>query len=152
MYLVHEFIDGSDLTAEFSPSKRWSTPETVALLKEILEIVEVAHREKVIHQDIKPSRIIRRTLDRKLILIDFGSIKRIYNQIANAEGKTEITVPIGTPGYMAPEQKSVRPKLASDIYAVGMIGIYALTGVEPKNISLDHETETVKWQSVTWRM
>ena len=147
-YLVHEFIDGNDLAEELSPSKLWSVEETIALLREILEIVEVAHREKVIHQDIKPTNIIRRKSDGKLILIDFGSVKKIYNQIANAEGKTEITVPIGTPGYMAPEQKSVRPKLASDIYAVGMIGIYALTGVEPKQISLEHQTETVQWRSL----
>jgi len=147
-YLVHEFIDGSDLAAEFAPNKLWSVSETIALLREILEIVEVAHREKVIHQDIKPTSIIRRKSDEKLILIDFGSVKKLYNQIANAEGKTEITVPIGTTGYMAPEQKSIRSKLASDIYAVGMIGIYALTGVEPKNIPLEHQTETVQWRSL----
>lgn len=147
-YLVHEFVDGSDLAAELGPGKLWSIPETVALLREILEIVEVAHREKVIHQDIKPTSIVRRKSDSKLILIDFGSVKKIYNQIANAEGKTEITVPIGTLGYMAPEQKSVRPKLASDIYAVGMISLYALTGVEPKNIPLEHQTEKVQWRDL----
>jgi serine/threonine protein kinase len=47
---------------------------------------------------------------------------------------------------MAAEQKSIKPKLASDIYAVGMIGIYALTGVEPKNIPLEQNTEAVQWR------
>ncbi len=146
-YLVHEFVDGTDLTDELG-DRPWSGVEVLGLLREILEIVEVAHREKVIHQDIKPSNIIRRQSDGKLMLIDFGSIKKINNQMANEEGNTSITVPIGTTGYMAPEQKSIRPKLASDIYAVGMIGIYALTGIEPQDISLDHDTEVVQWHDL----
>ena len=144
-YLVHEYIDGTDLERELKSDPRWTEAQVLALLREILEIVEVAHREKVIHQDIKPSNIIRRKSDGRLILIDFGSVKKIYNQMANAEGKTSLTVPIGTEGYMAPEQRSIKPRLASDIYAVGMIGIYALTGIEPKDIPQDHHTEEVLW-------
>ena len=147
-YLVHEFIDGSDLSEELGSGKQWQPERAIALLKEILEIVEVAHREKVIHQDIKPSNIIRRNSDDVLMLIDFGSVKKLNNQMANAEGKTSLTVPIGTEGYMAPEQKSIRPRLASDIYGVGMIGIYALTGVEPKNIPLERHLEVVQWHSL----
>ncbi len=147
-YLVHEYIDGRDLGEELGSHQRWQELEVLALVREILEIVEVAHREKVIHQDIKPSNIIRRKSDGSLILIDFGSVKKIYNQMANAEGNTSLTVPIGTQGYMAAEQKSIKPKLASDIYAVGMIGIYALTGVEPKNIPLEQNTEAVQWRNL----
>ncbi|MCC0177880.1 serine/threonine protein kinase [Waterburya agarophytonicola K14] len=145
-YLVHEFIEGTDLAQELGADRQWTAEQVVGLLRQILEIVEVAHQEKVIHQDIKPSNIIRRESDGKLMLIDFGSVKKLNNQMANAEGKTSLTVPIGTEGYMAPEQKSIKPKLASDVYGVGMIGIYALTGVEPKDIPLDHDTEVVKWK------
>ena len=147
-YLVHQFIDGTDLASELGQGKTWNAKRVVELLKEILEIVEVAHQEKVIHQDIKPSNIIRRKSDGRLMLIDFGSVKKLNNQMANAEGKTQLTVPIGTEGYIAPEQKSIKPRLASDIYGVGMIGIYALTGVEPKDIPLDGDTEAVEWHSL----
>lgn len=147
-YLVHEFVDGTDLTQEFQSGQLWTESEVIGLLREILEIVEIAHREKVIHQDIKPSNIIRRKSDGRLILIDFGSVKKINNQMANSEGKTTQTVPIGTEGYMAPEQQGLKPRLASDIYAVGMIAIYALTGVEPQAIPLDPQTEEVKWRSL----
>lgn len=145
-YLVHEFVNGTDLSQELGTP--WNSAAVSDLLREILEIVEVAHREQVIHQDIKPSNIIRRKSDGNLMLIDFGSIKKINNQMANEEGNTIISVPIGTIGYMAPEQKSIKPKLASDIYAVGMICLYALTGVEPKDIPIDHESEAVQWQSL----
>ena len=147
-YLVHQFIEGTDLAQELGSDKQWNSEQVKELLKEILEIVDVAHQEKVIHQDIKPSNIIRRKSDGKLMLIDFGSVKKLNNQMANAEGKTQLTVPIGTEGYMAPEQKSIKPRLASDVYGVGMVGIYALTGVEPKEIPLDHETEVVQWKNL----
>ena len=147
-YLVHQFIDGTDLAQELGSGKQWTAEQVVGLLREILEIVEVAHREKVIHQDIKPSNIIRRKSDGKLILIDFGSVKKLHNLMANAEGNTSLSVPIGTEGYMAPEQKSIKPKLASDIYAVGAIAIYALTGVEPKDIPLERDTEKVQWRDL----
>ena len=145
-YLVHEYVDGTDLNTELG--RRWEAAEVLNLLREILEIVEVAHREKVIHRDIKPSNIIRRKSDRMLMLIDFGSIKKIHNQMANSDGNTSIFVPIGTSGYMSPEQKSLKPRLASDIYAVGMICLYALTATEPQNIPLDRDTEAVKWQNL----
>jgi len=146
-YLVHEFVEGKDLAQELG-EKPWTASDVLCLLREILEIVEVAHREQVIHQDLKPSNIIRRTADGQLMLIDFGSIKKINNQMANAEGNTCISVPIGTPGYRAPEQKSLKPRLASDIYSIGMICIYALTGIEPQNIALERNTEKVQWQSL----
>ncbi|MEM6613422.1 MAG: serine/threonine-protein kinase [Cyanobacteria bacterium P01_C01_bin.72] len=146
-YLVHEFVAGNDLAQELGQYP-WNAPNVLGLLREILEIVEVAHHEQVIHQDIKPSNIIRRQADGQLVLIDFGSIKKINNQMANAEGNTCISVPIGTQGYMAPEQKSIKPRLASDIYSIGMICIYALTGIEPQDITLDHDTETVQWRNL----
>jgi len=146
-YLVHEYVEGTDLSAELG-DRPWEAADVLNLLREILEIVEVAHQEKVIHRDIKPSNIIRRKSDSKLMLIDFGSIKKIHNQMANSEGNTSISVPIGTQGYMAPEQKSIKPRLASDIYAVGMICLYALTATKPQDIPLDSDTEAVQWQNL----
>ena len=145
-YLIHQFVEGKDLARELGAGRQWSAVRVLALLKEILKIVEVVHAQKVIHQDIKPSNIIRRN-DGKLMLVDFGSVKKIHNQMANAEGNTTITVPIGTTGYMSPEQRSFKPELASDIYSVGAIALYALTGVEPKDIPQDRNTE-IRWHSL----
>jgi serine/threonine protein kinase len=55
------------------------------------------------------------------------------------------TVSIGTPGYMPDEQCLGNPKLASDIYAVGAIGIQCLTGVAPENL-LDKDSRILEWQ------
>jgi serine/threonine-protein kinase len=82
------------------------------------------------------------------VLIDFGAIKQITTQVFNTQGQlTLTTVAIGTPGYMPAEQANRQPKLSSDIYAVGMIGIEALTGILPMHIPLDPNTQQVVWRN-----
>jgi serine/threonine protein kinase len=55
----------------------------------------------------------------------------------NQQGLTTITVTVGTPGYMPSEEINSRLKLSSDIYAVEIVGIKALTGKELKNLPRD---------------
>ncbi len=128
-YLIQEFIDGNDLSQEISPGIQWSEEETIKLLQEILEILVVVHRKNIIHRDLKPQNIMRRKHDGKLVLIDFGAVKEISVLQVDSSGSTSFTVAVGSPGYMPPEQSQGIPKLASDIYAVGMIGLQALTGL-----------------------
>ncbi|WP_240039115.1 MULTISPECIES: hypothetical protein [Okeania] len=59
------------------------------------------------------------------------------------KGTTTFTVAVGTPGYMPGEQSNGQPKLSSDIYAVGMVGIKALTGKDPHNLQKDSKTGNV---------
>lgn len=61
-------------------------------------------------------------------------------------GQSGLTIAIGTSGYMPSEQASGRPKLSSDVYAVGIIGIQALTGIRPHEISIELETGEIKWR------
>lgn len=139
-YLVQEFIDGHDLTEELIVGQRLSEKTVFNLLKEILEILVFVHQHKIIHRDIKPQNLMRRHSDKKIVLIDFGSIKKM-----SAVG-TNATIIIGTPGYMPSEQAKGKPKLCSDIYAVGMIGIQALTGLMPSQLQEDPNTEEIIWR------
>ena len=141
-YLVQEFVEGQDLSREIVPEKAWSEKEVVQLLTEILAVLEFVHQENVIHRDLKPSNIMRRKQGNKLILIDFGAVKEISSLSTNSQGQTT-TVPIGTPGYMPSEQNDGHPKLSSDVYAVGMIGIQALTGVKPRHLQRNSDTEVI---------
>ena len=88
-----------------------------------------------------------RRQDGKIILIDFGAVKEISTMVVNAQGQTSFTVGIGTSGYMPSEQAKGKPKLCSDIYAVGMIGIQALTGQPPDTLPEDPQTGEVIWQN-----
>lgn len=131
-YIVQEYIEGHDLSQEIPPSgNKLTEAEVIQLLKEILEVLEFVHKNNVIHRDIKPSNIRRRKSDNKIVLIDFGAVKQIATMEVNAQGETTSTVAVGTYGYMPDEQAGGNPKLSSDIYAVGIIGIQALTGIYP---------------------
>ncbi|OYD96240.1 serine/threonine protein kinase [Nostoc sp. 'Peltigera membranacea cyanobiont' 210A] len=139
-YLVQEFIDGHALTQEIVPGQRLNENTVVNLLKDILEVLAFVHQHDIIHRDIKPQNLMRRYSDQKIVLIDFGSIKKIGALGAG------LTIAVGTPGYMPSEQAKGKPKLCSDIYAVGMIGIQALTGLIPEQLPEDPSTGEVIWR------
>ena len=145
-YLVQDFIDGHDLTKELILGKKFSESYTIKLLHDILEVLAIVHQQNVIHRDLKPANLMRRE-DGKIILIDFGAVKEISTMVVNAQGQTSFTVGIGTSGYMPSEQAKGKPKLCSDIYAVGMIGIQALTGQPPHTLPEDPQTGEVIWRN-----
>ena len=146
-FLVQEFIDGNNLRPELSPSRQWHETQVIFLLRDILEVLEFVHSQKVIHRDLKPENLIRRRIDQKIVLIDFGAVKEVSTQVFNTQGQVvSTTFVIGTPGYMPVEQLRQNPMLCSDIYAVGMIALEALTGVKPTQL-LDSYTGNVIWRN-----
>jgi tetratricopeptide (TPR) repeat protein len=122
----------------------WSENEVISLLKEILEILDFVHQQNVIHRDINPRNIIRRKQDGKLVLIDFGAVKQVSTKVVQG-GRSNITIAIGTPGFLPSEQANGNPRLSSDIYAVGMVGIQALTGINPDQLPLNPDTGEINW-------
>lgn len=152
-YLVQEFIEGHPLNAEFTPGKRWSEKKVFQLLQEILGILNFVHSQGMIHRDIKPSNIIRRKQDNRLVLIDFGAVKPIWNQLIRGQENfipiEYSTIAIGTPGYMPHEQQRGKPRPNSDIYALGIIAIQALTGVHPTQLPEDRNTGELIWEHLT---
>jgi serine/threonine-protein kinase len=145
-YLVQEFIEGHTLTQELQPGQRWNESQVIGLLKEVLTILDFVHRHGVIHRDIKPDNIIRRNSDQKLVLVDFGAVKQIRTQFAATQGKASNTIAVGTPGYMSSEQALGQPRPSSDIYALGIIGIQAITGLMPISFQEDLSTGEILWQ------
>ncbi|MFN6527967.1 protein kinase domain-containing protein [Nostoc sp. ChiSLP03a] len=143
-YLVQEYVQGDDLSTELKPGQQWNQEKVIAFLRDILKILEFVHQQNVIHRDIKPANLIRRAADGKLFLIDFGAVKEISTLMANNQGRT---VAVGTPGYMPSEQYNGQPQLCSDIYAVGMIGIQALTGILPLKLPIDPKTLEFIWRN-----
>jgi serine/threonine protein kinase len=147
-YLVQEFIEGTSLAEEIPPGKKLSETEVIRLLLDILEVLSFVHQQNVIHRDIKLTNLLRRKSDGKIVLIDFGAVKDVSVLQTAPSGLTNMTVSIGSPGYMPSEQAQGKPKLSSDVYAVGMIGIQALTGVPPANLPEDVHTGEILWQDL----
>ncbi len=148
-YLVQEYIEGHALTAELPISQEWgslwSESEVVEFLLDVLSILEFVHSQGVIHCDIKPENLIRRAIDGKLVLIDFGSIQSIDFGIG-AELPIH-RIPVTSLGYIPPEQFIGETQPNSDIYALGMIAIQALTGLEPLQLKADPYTNEIIWRS-----
>lgn len=149
-YLVQEYVEGVSLSEELPPGKLWQENKVIEMLREILHILEFIHQKEVIHRDIKPDNIIRRNIDNKLVLIDFGCLKQVGDtQLTTQGGKVLSTMVVGTQGYIAPEQLQGRAFPCSDLYALGMIGIQALTGKSAVDLQRDHTdklTAEVQWK------
>ncbi|MEL6496127.1 MAG: serine/threonine-protein kinase [Cyanobacteria bacterium J06623_7] len=137
-YLVQQYIQGQTLDAELARGQIWPANKVIELLRDCLNILQFIHAQGVIHRDIKPANLIRRHGDRQIVVVDFGTVKEIL------QGQTslpQLTVAVGTQGYMPIEQARGKPRSSSDLYALGMVGIQALTGVNPLDLSEDSDGE-----------
>ena len=142
-YLVQEYIEGETLLVELQQFLTLSESQVITLIAELLTILQFVHDRRVIHRDIAPKNIIRRKQDRKLVLIDFGAVK----EITNLGG---IATQIGSPGYFPREQYDGRPNYCSDLYAVGIIAIEALTGINPNYSFANPVLETNNLGEIVW--
>jgi AAA-like domain/Protein kinase domain/TIR domain len=147
-YLVQDYIAGQVLRSEFLPRGIWPDAKVLQLLQDTLGILEFVHGCGVIHRDLKPDNLIRRQADQRLVLIDFGAVKQMRASIVSGNlinDQVGSTIAIGTPGYMPPEQAQGRPRPCSDLYALGMMGIQALTGKLPSQLREDTQGKLL-WQ------
>jgi|GEM_PF-365062 len=143
-YLVQQYIEGQTLSKELVVGKIWSEAQVVALLRDCLGILDFIHAQGVIHRDVKPDNLIRRKLDNKLVLVDFGTVKEVIKQQTQL---MPLTVAVGTRGYMPTEQARGKPRITSDIYALGIIAIQALTGIHPTRLKENDDGEMI-WQDL----
>ncbi|MGP1385041.1 MAG: tetratricopeptide repeat protein [Thainema sp.] len=147
-YLAQELIEGQLLSQELGSGRCWSEAKVIDVLDDLLSTLAFVHEQGVIHRDIKPSNLIRRQVDQKIVMIDFGSVKQVghLSAIAQEQGQVSITIAVGSLGYMPNEQLAGQPCLSSDIYAVGMLAIQALTGIDPKTLKKDVRTSEILWR------
>lgn len=133
-YLVEEYIEGRSLAEILKPGQRFSEELVRQLLQEILKILLVVHGWGVIHRSIKPSSIIQRHSDGKLVLTGFGVFKEISSQNVRSINGASPSFLNGASAYSPPEQAHGQRHFSHDIYAVGMIGIQALTGLSAEDL------------------
>lgn len=131
-YLVMEYIEGETLEARLARSR---LPVATALEYsiQIADALDTAHREGVVHRDVKPSNVMLTKSGVKVL--DFGLARRVlagaFDEPLTESGRTltaEGTI-LGTPQYMAPEQVEARPVDArTDIFSFGALSYEMFTG------------------------
>ncbi|WP_017305780.1 serine/threonine-protein kinase [Spirulina subsalsa] len=125
-YLVQEFVNGVTLAQELTENGVFCEQQIRELLIDLLGILDFVHGKNVIHRDIKPENIIRRKLDQRLVLVDFGAAK-VLQQVQ----RTVTGTIIGSAEYCAPEQSMGKAKFASDLYSLGVTCLHLLTRMSP---------------------
>jgi len=143
-YLVLEFIEGEEFEHEIR-KQVLNEAEAIYFLADILKILESVHQQGIIHRDIKPSNLIRRKIDGKFILIDFGAVKEIGTLAFDTTKQEVRTQIIGTPGYMPPEQNNGKPIYSSDIYALGKTVIFGMTNKSPMEWEESESGGVIAW-------
>jgi serine/threonine-protein kinase len=139
-YLIQEYVKGSSLAQELHLGTPWAESQVIALLTDILKILEFVHAKQLIHCDVTPQNLIRRE-DGKLVLIDFGIAQRVHWEL-HRDSKPIL----GNPDYMPIEQSIGKPLPCSDIYACGIMAIQALTGKHPDEFQVGVQTGELDWQ------
>ncbi len=136
LYLVMPFIDGGTLT-NYLRRNLPDLNEVAAIYLQLLDAVEYAHEQGLIHRDIKSSNVLlelRRGTQPCVYLADFGLVRKTQSQTGEIE-VAGTPIPLdqvpGTPHYMAPEQTRGIVTPRTDIYALGVLLYQMLTGELP---------------------
>ena len=130
LYYVMPFVEGESLRERLDREGELPVAAATRILEEVVDALAYAHRQGVVHRDIKPDNVM---LDgRHAMVMDFG-IAKALSEAANTDAITSTGMALGTPAYMAPEQAAADPGLdhRADLYAVGVVAFELLTGQAP---------------------
>lgn len=126
LYLVMGYLEGGSLS-DLIDRGAVDPKQVEKILRELASAVDYAHRQGVIHRDIKPGNVLI-DAEGHTILTDFGIVKMATQEGSGLTG-TNI---VGTPAYMAPEQaQGMEVDERADIYALGTVIFELLTGQQP---------------------
>lgn len=132
VFFVMSYVQGSSLAQRIRERGRIHAPEVVRELRDVAEALGYAHSRGVIHRDVKAENILIDDVTGRATVTDFG-----IAQMAAAAPLTSTGQVLGTVYYLSPEQVTGETVDArSDIYALGVVGYYALSGQFPFNAEL----------------
>ncbi|RZO61465.1 MAG: serine/threonine protein kinase [Sandaracinaceae bacterium] len=132
-YYAMELLDGADLQTVIDETGPMPAGRACRILAQVAGALDEAHREGLIHRDIKPGNVIlvERGGEADVAkVVDFGLVKAIDEQDLTVTEQDKI---VGTPLYVSPEAVAAPETLdgRADLYALGALGYFLLTGKPP---------------------
>jgi len=129
LYFVMPFVEGESLRGLLNRKGCLEPRRTVTIASEVADALSYAHRKGVVHRDIKPENIL--LSQDHAVVTDFGIAKAVIT--AGTENLTRSGFPLGTLGYMSPEQAAGRTDLdaTTDVYSMACVVYEMLIGETP---------------------
>jgi predicted Ser/Thr protein kinase len=131
VFIAMAFVDGESLAERVRRTGPLSPREVARIMREVAWALAYAHGRGIVHRDIKPDNILIERGSGRAMVTDFG----IARPTASAATSKQLTLEgqlIGTAAFMSPEQGAGEPVDGrSDLYALGGVGFFALTGHAP---------------------
>jgi serine/threonine protein kinase len=129
-YLVMELVDGETLADRLTRKGRLDPHEAAWTAAAIADALEIAHREGVVHRDVKPANVMV-TTSGEVKVMDFGIAAAVAERDGPTDATTSVDGVVGTPSYLSPEQARGEPVTPrSDVYALGAV-LYEMLGGRP---------------------
>ena len=126
-YFAMAYVEGEPLADRIRDRGVLTPEDTVRWLREVAWALAYAHARGVIHRDVKPENIMIERGTNRALVTDFGIARRETSPGITADGHV-----VGTAYYMSPEQIAAVPLDGrSDLYSLGVVGFYALSGKLP---------------------
>ena len=132
-YLAMEFFDGTDLEQVLESEGTMGLTQSLNLIGQLLDALEVAHSAGIVHRDIKPGNIMVDAAGQRAKLTDFGiALIKDLGDFKDKVFESDAGGITGTPEYLSPEQ-AFRDPLGppSDLYALGLVFFRMLAGKLP---------------------
>jgi len=127
VFFVMSFVDGETLGARVRRDGPLKPHDAARFLREVAWALAYAHRQGVVHRDVKPDNILIERGSGRALVADFGIARSAGAQALSGEHEL-----VGTPEYMSPEQASGGALDGrTDLYSLGVVGYYALSGRLP---------------------
>ncbi|MFI7402712.1 serine/threonine-protein kinase [Streptomyces sp. NPDC049541] len=126
-WIVMELVEGKSLAEVIREDGLLEPKRAAEVGLAILDVLRSAHREGILHRDVKPSNVLLESDTDRVVLTDFG--------IAQVEGDPSITstgMLVGAPSYISPERaRGHKPGPAADLWSLGGLLYAAVEGVPP---------------------